>query len=254
MLSNKDIFRELGKNIFIYPLKLENIKAASINLTASPLAWSLTTKGSIVLGSSQIVIPPHDTALIETVENLAVTNKIGGTYHSKVGMVSKGLGHVGTTLDPEWIGSSLLAITNHTDNNITIPVGSSFVSIIFYYLNSKARKINDQNFPGRPDQLAALGIRISESENTWLDEPWRKILSELKKKMLQSNEYKEIKKTWYKGFFTASFLWISLIIILIVLGIIFIPKYFDFDLQPYYPIIGFIGSGIIAYIISRYRQ
>ena len=35
MLSNKDIVYELGRNIAIFPIKSENLKVASYNLTAS---------------------------------------------------------------------------------------------------------------------------------------------------------------------------------------------------------------------------
>lgn len=48
MLSNKDIIKELGKNIAIYPFNKSNIKGASINLTASNMAWSVDTKKTIV--------------------------------------------------------------------------------------------------------------------------------------------------------------------------------------------------------------
>jgi|GEM_PF-3321070 len=38
VLSIKDIRKEIGTNIFIYPLKIENIKANAINLTVCKFA------------------------------------------------------------------------------------------------------------------------------------------------------------------------------------------------------------------------
>ena len=151
-LSHVDIGRELGKNIFVYPLCPDNIKGASINLTASSQAWSISTKKTIVKDGF-IVIPPNDTALIETEEAIHVTKRIAGTYHSKVALVSKGLGHVGTTLDPGWIGPSLIAIHNLSDSEYRLKVGDSFVSIMFLYVRTPSKKSTTGNNPGRPGVL-----------------------------------------------------------------------------------------------------
>ncbi len=67
ILSDQDIKKELGINIYIYPYKAENLKGASYNLTASELAWDLSTKDSIYdTNEKKIIIKPNTTALIET--------------------------------------------------------------------------------------------------------------------------------------------------------------------------------------------
>jgi deoxycytidine triphosphate deaminase len=103
VLSNVDLEIELirGKNIRIFPLKVDNIKGSTYNLTASKYAWSISTKKSLVK-NNKIVIPPNDSALIATKEVIWVSTKIAGSYHSKVSIVSRGGGHIGTTLDPIW--------------------------------------------------------------------------------------------------------------------------------------------------------
>lgn len=166
MLSDTNIKRELGRNLLIYPLKSDNIKGASINLTASEYAWSLGTKETIVQ-NGVITIPPHDTGLIETEETVAVSGRLAGTYHSRVKTASMGGGHVGTTLNPYWIGHSLIAIHNHTDHDITIKVGDSFVTLVLYYLNKKAARRED-NQSGREDILHAF--TVSEEASNWLNE------------------------------------------------------------------------------------
>ena len=104
-LSDNDIRRELGINVLIYPFEEGNLKGASYNLTASRLAWSLSTKQTIYQSTNdKIIITPGDTALIETHETIWVSKKISGTYHSRVTQVSQGTGHIGTTLDPNYIG------------------------------------------------------------------------------------------------------------------------------------------------------
>lgn len=178
MLSDADIKRELGKNLLIYPLNSQNIKGSSINLTASRLAWSLTTKKTIVSGNT-ITIPPHDTGLIETEEIVAITGRLAGTYHSRVQTVSAGTGHIGTTMNPGWIGHSLIAIHNHTRQPVNIQVGSPFVTLMLYYLNRKT-KIQEDNPSGRSDILQ--GFSLSDDEKAWIyEDPAkdnRKILAE----------------------------------------------------------------------------
>lgn len=226
MLSNIDIQNELGKNLIIYPLRRDNIKGNTINLTASNLAWSL--KGGVIKqkkyldyklplkaakveqsiaikpnasiiferpnnGKQVIVIPPHDTALIETEEVISVTNKIGGTYHSKVGLVSMGTGHIGTTLDPLYTGQSLIAIHNHTDDSLEIEVGSTFVSLILFYLNT------DSTYPGTNQHghvnlLTKLGIALTPEENDVLVMEWKEKWELLKPIFIDTEEYKKLEK------------------------------------------------------------
>lgn len=144
ILSDKDIKRELGKNIFIYPFKEENLKGSTYNLTASLCAWIIsddgrkkqdngTKKQLIINREGNIEIPPGKTALIETEESIYVSNKICGTYHSRVSLVNKGLSQVSTTLDPCYFGTSVIALhNNNEDKPVIIQKGEGIVSIIFY--------------------------------------------------------------------------------------------------------------------------
>lgn len=202
-LSNEDIKRELGKNIFIHPFKMDEIKGGSINLTASKLGWSLKTKSSIYdHGKNCLVIPANDTALIETEETLYVTDKICGTYHSKVALVSQGIGHIGTTLDPEWIGPSLIALHNRSDDAIEIKIGKSFVSIMFHYLKTPSTARNT-NYAGRPELLN--NYNLTQDEKDWLDEDWRSHSDKLIEKMKNNADYKQLqsqivsKWSWVSG-------------------------------------------------------
>ncbi|MBF0548734.1 MAG: deoxycytidine triphosphate deaminase [Candidatus Riflebacteria bacterium] len=189
MLSDQDLFRELGTSIYIFPFNKENIKGSSINLTASSRAWSVQQKKTIFnKEGNKITIPAGETGLIETNEVIYVSNKISGTYHSKVGLASSGVGHVGTTLDPCWIGPSLIAIHNHSGGALEILVNSSFVSVCFYYLRTPS-KYESTNKPGQTDVLAKLEINYSQDasyfENDWVNQP-----EALKRVMLDSNEFK----------------------------------------------------------------
>lgn len=194
VLSIRDLYKEIGKNIFIHPLKIDNIKANTINLTASEFAWSVKTERSICNDGETIIIDSNDTALIYTKEAIYVTKKIGGTYHSKVSLVSKGLGHIGTTLDPEYLGLSLIAVHNHSGKDIKLKVGSTFVSLMFHYLKTPTFAVSHNNPPGQIEILQQYED-MTEFES-WKDKhDWINEQRKLKKKMRGSSEYDEMKES-----------------------------------------------------------
>jgi deoxycytidine triphosphate deaminase len=186
VLSNVDIEKEILKgNIRIFPFHHDNMKGSTYNLTASKYAWSLKTKEKITSGN-KIIIPPMDTGLIATKEVMWVSNKIGGSYHSKVSIVSRGGGHIGTTLDPEWIGHSVIAIHNNSYKELKLNVDETFVTIMFFYLN-KPTTIEQHNNASQYGLLSEL-VNLTEVDRKYFDEPWKLQSKELLKKVKQDKE------------------------------------------------------------------
>lgn len=198
MLSIVDIKRELGDNIYIYPLHIESIKSNSVDLRVSRFAWSLNTKNRI--GNDEyIIIPPHDTGLIYSEESIFVSNKIGGSYNSKVTLVSKGAGHIGTTLDAQYIGCSLIAIHNHSSVELKLKIGSEFVTLHFWYLNSPdyENAPSHDNEPGHPRMLN--GFNGVDEYIEWRDKnTWTTRKKDLFLKMKESEEYRKCKEEYQK--------------------------------------------------------
>ena len=196
MLSMLDIKRELGNNIYIYPVHPESIKANSIDLHTSKFGWSLKTKKPLLEKNGFLVIPANDTALIYTEEAIYVSRKIGGSYHSKVMYVSAGLGHIGTTLDAEYVGLSLIAIHNHNSSDFLLEIGHELVTVLFYYLDTEGYKegqLND-NFAGHPRLLNGYDTVTYIS---WMDKnPWCNNSRLLFTKMIESKEYEELKRNF----------------------------------------------------------
>ncbi len=227
MLSRRDIEKELGKGINIFPVIRENFKENSINLTASGNAWTMGSgtvywfggtdfrmtetagkrraktfsKGSnCVFWDKQgdqhngyIVLLPHSTTLIETSEVLGVANNIGGALHSKVGLVSKGIGHIGTMLGPGYCGHLLIALHNITDEAIAIKVGSTFVSLSFDYLTTQVMRTS-ATVSGHLDKFPELGISINEETRSYLTADWKSNIEGIREKMCESEAYKDYKK------------------------------------------------------------
>ncbi|WP_308698348.1 hypothetical protein [uncultured Thomasclavelia sp.] len=196
MLSIVDLKKELGENIYVYPVHIESIKSNSIDLHVSKFAWSLSTKKSIG-NEDYIIIEPNDTALIYTEESIYVSNRIGGSYHSKVTLVSQGAGHIGTTLDAQYIGCSIVAIHNHSKNNLKLKVGSEFVTLQFWYLNTPdyENAPSHDNEPGHPRMLN--GFEDVNLYIEWRDRnTWTTRKKDLFLKMIESDEYKRCKNEY----------------------------------------------------------
>src|SRR5437764_4868533 len=124
----------------IYPFRKKRLKGVGYNLSVGPYAWSLGAKAPVAETADKraYVVPAGDTALVVTNETLWVSSKVGGTFHSKVDRVSEGFSSISTTLDPEWIGPLLIAITNLTTNPINLRKDDSFATVAFYRLSSPA--------------------------------------------------------------------------------------------------------------------
>lgn len=198
MLSIVDLKKELGENIYIYPVHKDSIKANSIDLHVSEFAWSIKTKKSIRNGD-YIIIEPDDMALVYTEESIYISHKIGGSYNSKVTLVSKGAGHIGTTLDSQYTGCSLIALHNHGPEALKLKIGSEFVTLQFWYLNSPGyeNKLSHDNEPGHPRMLN--GFEDVDKYIEWRDcNPWTTRNMELFHKMTQSDEYKVCKEEYEK--------------------------------------------------------
>ena len=219
MLSKIDIDKELGKGINIYPFNEENIKENSINLSASSYAWSMKRgkcyidnagnihkynknnsseeieifkgKSSVkeINGEKYIILLPMSTTLVETQEVIAIDNYIGGTYHSRVGIVSLGIGHNGTMFGPNFSGHSLIAIHNVSEYPLKVKVGDNIVSVVFHYLNTPIDFPNATN-GGHLDKMSGLGIKLNSKEEQFLGEDWKKKINEVRERMNSSEEFK----------------------------------------------------------------
>ena len=275
MLSIVDIKKELGKNIYIYPIHSESIKANSIDLHASRFAWSVKTKKMLqVRNDKHLVIPANDTALIYTEEAIYVSNKIGGSYHSKVMYVSAGLGHIGTTLDAGYMGLSLIAIHNHNNHDFCLEIGHELVTIHFHYLHTAGydNAQPNNNFPGHPRLLNKYETDDYES---WIDQnTWCTNSLQLYTKMFNSSEFSDLKKTFelekkkfsrYKILYSIKNIIISLVLLLMASFLVAIPAYL-IDVESInlfwsklceiilYPAFSAIFASVVVHEVFKYRH
>ena len=162
MLSDSDVSKYLGKHIGIYPINEESFEGSCIGLTASDLAWSLSSKCKMV-DRNMITIPAHDSVLIITQETIYLDNHFGGYTLSKVSMPSFGIISTSAPVKPNWIGKLLITLHNVSDENYTLNVGSQFAILTIHKLKNKTPKIPVQP-NARTDLLARHGIVLAQQE------------------------------------------------------------------------------------------
>lgn len=125
LLTDIDI-RELMKidEIVIHPFEDHNLTPVGYNLTPSDFILSINSQLLVNVYSEEnekfCFIEPNDTVVIMTREAIKVGSNIAGTFHSRVSIVSKGFGHISTTLDPKWQGPLLISLNNPTKRRLKL--------------------------------------------------------------------------------------------------------------------------------------
>jgi deoxycytidine triphosphate deaminase len=210
VLSDRDIIRELGRSILFHPLKPGSIKACDLCLTASEYAYAIGKKQRLTIetepkkdkpGEEQkfFLIPPRDTALVWTDESVWLSNQFRGPLYSVVDRVSNGLGHIGTRVNPCWSGVLCIALHNVSDEAVRINVRDVKQSIVYLAIEKLSSNSSSNSKPDNPARLDVLSeqpnrqeidIYFNKKENSWM----RGDTDRLKKLMLESDEYKKLKR------------------------------------------------------------
>jgi len=208
VLSEWDIINELGRGIFIYPF---SIKGCCLCLTASEQAYRFyidqqTQQHEFLCltdpDKKLIKIPSRKTAIIWTQESVFLDNYLCGSIHSKVKLVSQGIGHLGTRVNPNYGGVMAIALHNLSDNEIQIEVGDTIAYLRIHRLSSKSSFFppTENDDPGKLNDAIPEGYVRPPQLIKWLNEPqnqWRKgdknyILQALKQS--PDNQYKKAKE------------------------------------------------------------
>lgn len=175
MLSRDDIKHAiLDGEIQIYPYETQNMTGIGYNLSATNFAFSINqgilltvySRTTSIGEKHYVIIPPNDTVLFFSKEFIKVNNRIAGTFHSKVGRVCQGVGHISTTLDPTWQGQLIISINNPTATSIKFDLdekSGNIFTLLFYRFRTPVigNNIHDNN-SGRCDLLLE---RFSEGTN-----------------------------------------------------------------------------------------
>lgn len=172
-LSKHDILNELEKDdgLKIYPFSNQYLKAASYDLTPTIIAMSSRTGMLETIYREEhykkdayyIYVHPKDTVLIVSNEFIIFPPNIAGYISSRVSKVVEGFGHISTTIDPNWSGAVLIAVSNPSNQLLKIYVGKAeetvdetvenvsdkfpnqLATVTFHYLNTLCSTDDKEN-------------------------------------------------------------------------------------------------------------
>jgi Deoxycytidine deaminase len=161
------------REIIIFPFNEKNLTPIGYNFSFSRFIVSLSKGNFVTLvndkktGVMYFDLRPSETVLVLSKETVSVSANIGGTFHSKVSLVAKGLGHVSTTLDPGWQGQLLVPLNNPTNRKVRVfinkriydkqsdswsLVDNTFLTLVFFKAQEGATNIS----PNRPARIELL--------------------------------------------------------------------------------------------------
>lgn len=182
MLSDKDIKAALeAGDIVITPFSDGSLTPVGYDLRVGEYAFSWDRKKVInipELRDEKLVIGPGDSVIISTYEKIGLSPKIGGTVHSIVRLVTEGLSHVSTTLDPGWPGPRvaypegghlLVRLHNTRKARLRLKHGERFCTVCLYRMDTPAteKEHGYANISRQPDEW----IRRVKSRALELEKP-----------------------------------------------------------------------------------
>lgn len=177
VLSDVDIKTRIeNKELVIHPYDERNLTPLGYNLSYTKFIYSVNNKilSEIFVEENKLFcyVEPNDTVLIMSHEAVWLSKALLGTFHSKVGIVSKGFGHISTTLDPDWEGPLLFSLNNPTNQRLRMEIGDekagrieykTFVTLILYEMIT-CSKIEQNNQPARIDILKSIKDSLGTSK------------------------------------------------------------------------------------------
>ena len=131
LLTDQDIQKLLGKDIVIEPFLEDGLTPVGYDFHIGDFIYSLE-EGLLEPKDGFYELPAKSTIQILTKESLWVSSRIGGIFHSKVSLVSQGLSHIATTLDPLWYGPLLITLRNNNNKPFLINESAAFVTLLLF--------------------------------------------------------------------------------------------------------------------------
>jgi len=183
VLSEQDIIDELGKGILIYPFNKSQLTGSALALTASAYAYAIKDKKLLDAHSDPnqpeqkfFTLPPRDTVLVWTNESVCINECFCGSIIARVRLVSKGIGHIGTRVNPNWGGIFCITLHNLSDAAIQINLGEPIAYLRFHKLLSKSLTPKNLHDPARLD-IIPESCPVPDKLHRWIHDPtkrWRR--------------------------------------------------------------------------------
>ena len=111
-----------------------------------------------------LLIPARHTVSVETHERLTLSGNIAALVESKVRMVSQGISHISTTIDPLWSGTLLLTFVNNTARPIRIDVGEHIATVVFFVVATPVSSPGDAAIANNDARWVTYSLDAAEAK------------------------------------------------------------------------------------------
>jgi deoxycytidine triphosphate deaminase len=138
ILSDIDIRAAQGETLIIEPFEEKHVTAVGYDVSVGNFVY-LLGQGLLTPKNGVFRIPSGGTVQILTKETMWLSSELAATVHSRVLLVSKGLSHISTTIDPSWAGPLLITTTNLSKTEVVLPEKGTFATIVFHVLKTPTK-------------------------------------------------------------------------------------------------------------------
>ncbi len=185
-LSKEDMTLEQESGgLTIVPFDMSRQKGASYDISPTIIAMS-TKVGMLETVYRErnypykyyVNVKAKDTVLAVSREYISVPPNMAGYVVSRVSKVSEGFGHVSTSIDPNWKGALLIALSNPSNKPIKVCVGGgseengkslSLATTSFHYLNTPCDEAEIEYSGMRLDLLKSLAYLKRQGIKAWIN-------------------------------------------------------------------------------------
>ncbi|MEA2575759.1 MAG: hypothetical protein QOH93_3057 [Chloroflexia bacterium] len=161
-------WEDYDSKLLIYPFRAEKdgyLTPIGYDLTVGESYVSSFRKRLVPLGvGEEFAIAAGETVLIKTEEYIGLpkNKRLAGLVQSKVSLVSVGFSSVAATLDTDWEGHLMVAMTNYQPYALSLRRGQAFCTALFIRCSSAATK--SCNFPTNRTDI------VMRRQADWLEE------------------------------------------------------------------------------------
>lgn len=110
------------------------------------MSFGLSYAGYDVRLDQEITIKAGGFTLASTLEHFTMPDDCVGIVHDKSTLARIGIACQNTVAEPGWRGYLTLEITNHSDQDVTLPKGSPIAQIIFHLLDQPIEQVYEGKY------------------------------------------------------------------------------------------------------------
>lgn len=174
MILTDQQIRETCKkgDIFIEPFSEKQVQPATYDLRVGNQGATTSTKKMVdIKETGYLLLEPGDFGVVTVLEEIRMGSQYAGRFGLRSKYTRKGLiATTGPQIDPGYHGRLIVAITNLTPKNVSLPYKDDFISVEFHRLEEPAKKPYSGPYQDKLELGAEEIEFIMESEEMALSE------------------------------------------------------------------------------------